>query len=152
MKTAILVALMSFSAVASECYVRTVEIESTEVTMAKEICIEGIEVKAVVTGKNTAVINYTLDGVSKSLTQNLTYPVDRRDGTVMFFLNSLESNYTGGYCGDMTLATIEAVLVMNRDGSNARLEDLKGSVGFTNDNCHSDTREIQAVPFVKVTE
>lgn len=152
MKTALMSFLLSFSAFASDCYVRTVEVESTDVTLSKEICIEDIKLDLQMFGKKTALISYTLDGVAKEKEVNLSIPIERRDGKILFLVYGLENNYTGGWCGDLTEANIDADLVMNRDGSGVVLEDIKGRISFTNDNCHMDSRDIQKIPYVKVQE
>ncbi len=147
MKTALLALFVSFSAMASECYVRTVDLVTTEVTMAKEICINGLELKLENFGNSKATVKYTLDGVATEKTVNLSYPVELRNGKVLFFVNGLDSDYEGGMCSDTVEASINAELTMNKDGSEAKLSEIKGSVSTSYDNCHSDTREIQAIDF-----
>ena len=147
MKTAIFALLVSFSAMASECYVRTADLVSNEVTIAKEICINGIDLKLQGYGSNMAQIKYSLDGVAKEMTVNLTYPVELRNGRVLYFFQPLESDIEGGGCGDTVVAEINARLSMNKDGSDAKLEEIKGSVLTTNDNCHFDPREIQSIDY-----
>lgn len=149
MTKALLAFLVSFSAVASECYVREVDLVTTEVTLAKEICVDEIKLSLEVFGNSKAVINYSLDGVAKSKEVKLNNPIVRRaDGRIVFFVWGLQSEYAGGYCGDTVESEIEATLSMNKDGSDAKLEEIKGSVSTSNDNCHSDMREIQSFPFV----
>lgn len=147
MKTAIFALLVSFSAMASECYVRTADLVTNEVTLSKEICINGIDLKLQGYGSNMALIKYSLDGVATEKTVNLTYPVDLRNGRVLYFFNALESNFEGGGCGDTVIAEINARLTMNKDGSDAKLEEIKGSVLTSNDNCHSEPREIQSIDY-----
>lgn len=152
MKTAFLLFLLSFSAVAADCYVRSAEVETNEVTLSKEICIEDIKLDIQMFGKKTALISYTLDGVAKEKEVNLSMPIERNDGRVIFFVYDLENNYTGGWCSDMVEGSIEADLIMNKDGSEVVLENITGKIASTNDNCHSETREIQSIPYVKVQE
>lgn len=145
---ALLAFLVSFSAVASECYVRQADLVTNEVTIAKEICINDIKLDLEVFGKSKATIIYTLDGVAASKEVSLNWPIERRDGRVLFVYIGLESNVEGGYCGDTIEAQINANLSMNKDGSDVKLEEITGSVSTSNDNCHSDMREIQSIPYV----
>lgn len=147
MKTALLAFLVSFSAMASECYVRTTDLVTTEVSLSREICINKIELSFAGYGNNQALIRYTLDGAAKDKRFNLSMPVELRNGKVLYFIYDLESDYEGGMCGDTVEATINARLVMNKDGSDAKLEEVKGSVSTTNDNCHSDFQEIQSFDY-----
>ncbi len=147
MKTALLAFLVSFSAMASECYVRTTELVTNEVTMAKEFCVSNIDIKLAGRYDSKAFIKYTLDGVEIEKMMNLSMGVDLRNGRVVHFLYNFESNYYGGSCGDTTEAAINAELEMNKDGSEAKLINIKGSVSTSYDNCHSQLREIQSVPF-----
>jgi hypothetical protein len=150
MKTAILSVFLSFSALAStECYLRTEELSTTEVKMAKEVCIQGIELKLVTVGKSQAFIKYTLDGVNKVKQMDLSTSSAGPDGKVRLLAN-LESNASNWGCHDVTMAFINGELSMNRDGSNPVLSNIEGEVVFTPDVCHSPTEEIQTLPFVKV--
>lgn len=149
MKTALLAFLVSFTAMASECFVRNVDLVTTEVSMAREICITNIDMNLEVFGNSKAVIKYTLDGVASEKTIKLNNPIERRDGKVLFLAFDLESNSAGGWCSDTTETSIDASLVMNKDGSNVTIEEVTGSVRYSYDNCHSDGREIQSIKFEK---
>jgi len=150
MKTALLAFLVSFSVMASECYVRTTELVTSEVTMAKEFCVNNIAVKIVGPYNSKAKIKYSLDGVATEKEMNLSNGFDLRNGKVLHFLYNFEANYAGGFCGDTFEAAINAELEMNKDGSEAKLINIKGSVSTSNDNCHSVMREIQSVPFILI--
>lgn len=148
MKTALFASLfLSFSAFANTCYVRNVELVRNEVTLAKEICINDIKIKLDNFGKSQAVVSYTLDGSAKDKAVELVRPIERRDGALMFGLYYLESNTDGGFCGDTVEASTSAWLVMNRDGSNARVEEIEGEVTYSNDNCHSNGRVLQTIKY-----
>ena len=145
MKTAILMTLLSFSAtaVAADCYTRSVDLVTNEVSLAREICIEEIAMNLDVFGKSSALIKYTLDGKEASKEVSLLRPIQRRDGKYLFIVSNLQRNSRGGGCSELTEASIDAVLVMNKDASGAMLEEIEGSVSTTWDSCHDTPREIQ---------
>lgn len=147
MKALLLASLVSFSAMASECYVRTVDLVTNDVTLAKEICINNIDLKLEAFGNSKATIAYSLDGVVKEKVIALNNPIELRSGKVLFFVWGLENDSEGGWCSDTTEAAIDARLEMNKDGSDVVLTEIKGSVSTTNDNCHSDAREIQSFDY-----
>jgi len=148
MKTALFASLfLSFSAFAGTCYVRNADLVTNEVTLAKEICINNIKVTLGSFGQSKAVISYTLDGEAKDKTIELARPIERRDGALMFGVYYLESNSEGGWCSDTTTAESSGWLIMNSDGSNARVEEIEGEISHTNDNCHSNGRVLQTVKY-----
>jgi hypothetical protein len=147
MKALLLASLVSFSAMASDCYVRTVDLVTNEVTLAKEICINDIALKLEAFGNSKATIAYTLDGEVKEKVITLNNPIELRSGKVLFFVWSLERNSAGGWCSDSTESSIDARLEMNKDGSDVVLTEIKGSVSTTSDNCHSNAREIQSIDY-----
>ena len=150
MKTTLLAFLVSFSAMASECYVRTADLVTNEVSLAKELCINGVDLKLEVFGNSKATIKYTLDGVEANKEVRLSNPIERRDGKVLFLVFGLQSDFEGGGCSESTEASIDASLVMNKDGSGAVVEEIKGSVSTSYDNCHSGMDEIQSIPYSKI--
>ena len=149
MKTALFASLfLSFIAFAGTCYVRNVDLVTNEVSLAKEICINDIMVTLGNFGQSKALISYTLDGVAKEKSVELVRPIERRDGAVMFGVYYLESDSEGGFCSDTTEASTSGWLVMNRDGSNARVEEIEADVTYSNDNCHSNGRTLQTIKYV----
>lgn len=148
MKSALFLSLfISFSAFAETCYVRNAELITNEVSLAREICIGNIDINLNHFGKSAALIHYTLDGVSKTKSIDLVRPIERRDGNIMFGVYYFESNGVGGFCGDTTEASTFGWLVLDANGKNPRIEEIKGEVTFSNDNCHSDGRVIQTVKY-----
>ncbi len=148
MKTALIASLLlSFSAFAETCYVRNVDLVTTEVSLAREICVGDINITLDSFGKSQAVVNYTLDGAPKNKAVELVRPIERRDGALMFGLYYLESNSEGGFCSETTEANTSGWLVMNRDGSNARVEGIEGEVTYSYDNCHSDGNTLQTIKY-----
>lgn len=148
MKTALIASLLlSFSAFAETCYVRNVDLVTTEVSLAREICIGDINITLDSFGKSQAVVNYTLDGSPKNKAVELVRPIERRDGALMFGLYYLESNSEGGFCSETTEANTSGWLVMNRDGSNARVEEIEGEVTYSYDNCHSNGSTLQTIKY-----
>lgn len=149
MKTALLATMISFSAFASDCYVRKVELVTNEVKMAREICFTGVDVKLDVFGKSMAVINYSIDGVAAKKEVKLSNPIELRNGKVLFPVYSIQSDYVGGYCSDMTEASVDLDIIMNKEATEVILENVRGTVTFTNDNCHSSGSELQNIVFEK---
>ena len=147
MKTAILAFLVSFSSFASECFIRNSNLAVKEVSLAKEVCITGIELKLQVFGTSEALISYTLDGKEVSKTVRLNSPNYHSQNTVSFFVNSIESSFSGGGCGHTIEADSLAVLVMDKDGGNAHIESIEANVSKSNDNCHSPFRVIQTLSY-----
>jgi len=148
MKTALLASLfLSFSSFAGTCYVRNVDLVTKDVTLAKEICINDIMVTLGSFGQSKAIVSYTLDGEAKEKAVELVRPIERRDGALMFGLYYLESNSEGGWCSDTTTAETSGWLIMNKDGSNARVEEIEGEVSHTNDNCHSNGSVLQTIKY-----
>jgi hypothetical protein len=145
MKVAMLMTLLSFSvtAVAADCYTRSVDLVTNEVSLAREICIEEIAMNLDVFGKSSALIKYTLDGVEASKEVSLLRPIESRNGKYLFNVSNLQKDSRGGWCSEITEASIYAVLVMNKDASGAMLEEIEGSVSTSWDSCHSPSREIQ---------
>jgi hypothetical protein len=118
-----------------------------EVTLAKEICINDIAIKLDTFGKSKAVISYTLDGEAKFKSIDLLRPIERLDGALLFGVYNLESHSAGSWCSDTTTAESSGWLVINRDGSDARVEDIQGEISYTYDNCHSNGKVIQTVKY-----
>lgn len=151
MKLALIASMfLSFSAFAGTCYVRNADLVTKEVTLAKEICINDILVTLGSFGQSKATISYTLDGEAKEKSVELVRPIERRDGALLFGVYYLESNSEGGWCSDTTEASTSAWLVMNKDGSNARVEEIEADVTYTNDNCHSNGRVLQTIKYEAV--
>jgi hypothetical protein len=149
MKSALFLLVVSFSALGSECFVRTTDLQTNQVKMAREVCILSTEVKLEVFGKSKALIKYSLDGVSAEKTIELSSPIQMRDGRILFSVFGLEYDTEGSLCGETTESLINAQLMMNRDASNVVVNTITGSVYATYDSCHSAGREIESFEFVK---
>lgn len=140
MKIAFITFLISFSALAKDCFIRRTELASKEVAIAREVCILSIEVKLDYYGGSEARIHYGLDGVLNERTIKLD------SSTVIF---NLDHDSVGGWCSNMVEADITAKLVINKLGTEATITSVQGIVSMTNDNCHSEMSEIQSFPFYK---
>ncbi len=150
MKTALIVLLASFSAFASECYQRTVEPEVTEVSLPREFCVDGIKIESGAAASGQAVLSYSLDGVAQRKLISMANPITRPDGKVIYLVWDLYTEFFGGWCGDSYQSEITATLVMNKDNSDVKLIDIKGSMQFSNDNCHSGMQEFQSLPYTRL--
>ena len=150
MKTALIALLVSFSAMASECYQRQGVPEVTDVTLPSEFCINDIKLKLEVFGKSEAVLSYSLDGVSQTKVISMNRPIPTPSGKVVFLVWGLYTEFSGGGCGDSYQSEITATLEMNKDATDVKLVDIKGSMQFSNDNCHSGMQEFQSLPYTRL--
>ncbi len=150
MKTALIALLVSFSAMASECYQRTVELEVSDVSLPKEFCVNEIKLKLEVFGKSEAVLSYSVDGERRTKIISMHNPITTPAGKVVFLVWDLYREFSGGWCGDSYQSEISATLMMNKDASDVQLIDIKGSMQYSNDNCHSGMQEFQSVPYTRL--
>ena len=149
MKFTLLSLLLSFSAFAeTTCFTRTTEIETSEVALARTLCFGDVEVQMNMVAGNKVALRYSLDENRAFKTAPLLYGQNRADGTVAFRVN-LEETITGGFCGDTWSATSIATIVMQRDGTLAKIEGIAGEIGFSGDNCHSSERVVQELSYKK---
>jgi hypothetical protein len=147
MKKFLALSLLSFSAFASECFVREVELVTKDVSLAKEICFDEPVVRLDVFGKSTATLNYTLDGVAVQKEVKLERPIERGDGRVAFYAYEIQFNSLGGWCSDMVTANVDLFFSLERDGSNLSLDEVEGIVSSTQDNCHRSMEIIQNISY-----
>jgi len=151
MKSALLFALLiSSSAQALECYQRQGVPQVTEVSMPAEFCVSDIKLKLEPFGTSEAVLEYTLDGAAKTKVISLNRPIQTPRGKVVFLVWDLFKEYWGGSCDETYESDINATLEMNKDATEVKLIDIKGSIGFSNDNCHSGMQEVQGFPFTRI--
>lgn len=150
MKLALIALLVSFSAMASECYQRTVEPEVSEVSLPKVFCVDDIKLKLEVFGKSEALLSYSVDGESRTKVISMHNPITRRDGKVIFLVWDLYQEFSGGICSDSYQSDLTATLEMNKDASDVKLVDIKGSLQFSSDNCHSHMQEFQSLPYTRL--
>ena len=150
MKWSLLALLLSFSAQATTCFVRDVELETDKVTMAKEICINDIKITIDPFKDSKATIGYTLDGIPKTKVLRIYMPIERGDGRYGTLVESLEYDTNGGLCSEKTDAKVMGMLVMDRSGDRPEIEVIEGKVTYTSDSCHSTLREIQSLAFRKI--
>lgn len=150
MKTALLALLVSFSSFASECYQRQGVPEVADVTLPSEFCLNDIKLKLEVFGKSEAVISYTLDGASQTKVVSMDRPIHTPAGKVVFLVWDLYSQFSGGWCSDSYQSEITATLEMDKDATNVKLVDIKGSMQYSNDNCHSGMQEFQLLPYTRL--
>jgi hypothetical protein len=147
MKTVLFAFLISSSAMASNCFIRTTELETKEVNLAREICITNIDVQLDVFGGSKANLTYNKDGVETTRTVSLNRTVSTSADRVTALIPSLDSDSEGGGCGYLTRASADAVLEIKRDGSSARITSIEGKVTETSDNCHSNEKVVQVIEY-----
>lgn len=148
MKIAIVTCLLSFSALAqSTCFTRATEIETQEVALARTVCIDQVVVQ---TDKREpgVFISFSTDESKSSKTAALRYGMVRADGTVAYKVQ-LESSSAGGFCGDTWLVSSSATIVMNQDGTEAKVEAVTGKTSFSGDNCHSGFQVVQELNYTQ---
>jgi hypothetical protein len=147
MRSFIVFAFLSFSAFASDCFIREDELVTKDVTIPKEICFEEPVIKLVVLGKSRAQIKYTLDGEAAMKEVTLDRPVERQDGRLSFYVDEIQSDFLGGWCSDMTVSQTDLSFSLNRDGTDLKIDEVKASVSSTPDNCHRGMSVIQEIIF-----
>ena len=147
MKALFLALLFTTPALAdTTCFVRTTELSTQEVTLARELCFGAVELELDVFATSKALIRYSVDGNRAFKKVDLRYGRDLGDGTLAFEF-TVESNTEGGYCGDTWEASSTGRLVVKRDGSSASVVGVSGDVSFSNDNCHSGMQTVQELKY-----
>jgi hypothetical protein len=146
MKLALIALVFSSTALAQDCFVRTTEISTREVSLAREICVESINLKLDIFSVSKAEVNLTIDGVSAQTLVNLQNGRTLSTGEKAFTV-VLDKSESGGWCGDTWLAATTGALAVKADGSAARVMDVKGEINFSGDNCHSGFQTIQRLSF-----
>lgn len=150
MKTALIALLISFSAMAeTTCFTRSTEIETSEITLGRTLCFGDVEVQVDMLSAHKAILRYSIDENRNFKTVDLKNGVARGDGTVVYQVN-IESNESGGYCGDTWSATSMATIVIKRNGTMPIIESLEGEIGYSSDNCHSSMRSVQKLQYTLI--
>lgn len=151
MKFALLAALVSFSAMATDCFVRQDALVMKNVTLAQEICINELTLKPDYFGISKVEVKYTLDGVDKVKVVELSKKLSETAGKLEFLAYGLDfSAKSEGACESSVKAAASGKLSINRDGSGLELTSIIGSLTYTPDTCHSPVRELQTVKYNKI--
>ncbi|MBY0517201.1 MAG: hypothetical protein K2P81_09845 [Bacteriovoracaceae bacterium] len=149
MKFAFLALVLSFSALAeTTCFVRTVELNTKEVTMAQELCFGDVELNLDVFGTSKATIRFSNDGLRALKVVDLKNGTDLGNGSMAFNFVA-DSHTNGGFCSEMWQADAIATLVVKRDGTSAYVAAVNGEVSYSYDMCHSSMRTQQELSFEK---
>jgi hypothetical protein len=150
MKVALLALCFSTAALADvTCFVRNEELRTTEVRLAREVCVEGVKLQLDVFAPSKAVVNLSLDGVDVAKTVELKNGVERGNGWVGFSF-VVERNRKGEMCDVNWSALATGTLLAKRDGSSAIVESVQASVSFSPDNCHAPTFRNQEISYLKL--
>ncbi len=149
MKYAFLALMLSFSAYASTtCFVRTVELNTKEVSLARELCFDDVELNLDFFGTSLANVRFSNDGQRALKVVALKNGKDLGNGSVAFAF-AADSQTNGGFCSEMWQADAFATLVVKRDGSQAYVVAVDGEVTYSYDMCHSSMRTQQEFSFEK---
>jgi hypothetical protein len=150
MKAAFLALCISIPALAdTTCFVRNEELRTTEVRLAREVCVGGVTLQLDVFAPSKAFVNLSLDGTDVVRTVELKNGVERGNGWVAFTF-VVERSSKGEMCDTNWNALATGTLLANRDGATAILESVQGSVSFSPDNCHSPTFRNQELSYRKL--
>jgi len=136
MKLALIALVLSSSTFAADCFVRNQESVTREVSVAREICVESINLKLDYFATSIAQVNITTDGVSAQRIVKLQNGSTLPTGEKAFKL-VLESREVGGGCDNTWSAQTKGTLLVANDGSAARVSDVSAEINFSYDNCHS---------------
>ena len=149
MKVALLALCFSSAALADvTCFVRNEELRTGEVRLAREVCVDGIQLQLDVFAPSKAVMNLSLDGVDVVKTIELKNGVERGNGWVGFSF-VVERRSKGEMCDVNWSALATGTLLAKRDGTAAIVESVQGSVSFSSDNCHAPTFRNQELSYRK---
>lgn len=140
---------LSFSAFAEDCFVRDVELKSSEVSLAKEICVTDINLELELFGNSYALVSFKLDGVAKTLKTHLKYPKRLSNGKVAFRVENMDISSTGGLCDHTESASASGHLIMNADGSDAQIESIEAELIENWDSCHGSDEVVQSFYYIK---
>jgi len=137
MKLALFALLFSFSSLASTCFTRPVDLETNEISLAREICVDSIKLDLDYFGSSKATVKMNLDGKIVERNFSLNNGQLRADGSRLYVVE-LESRDTGFSCSEMWEVKALASVVLNSDASKAVVENVKGELYYSWDHCHSN--------------
>lgn len=141
-----LCALFSLSAFAtSPCFTRNSELQTNQVTLAREICITAIQIAA---NSASATVSFTRDGQAATQTLSLTqWGVPRADGTVAYRVPLEKNTFGGRNCDTGWEVESHATLVVAKGARKAHVESVTAGLDYTNDNCHMGWMTVQQLKY-----
>ncbi len=148
MKLALFVLILSVNSWAETCFTRPVELETNRVTLAREICLKSIDLELDYFGNSKATVKISTDGVSQERSFSLNTGKLRADGSRLYVV-SLNGTNDGGFCSEYWETKALASIVISQDAKMAVMENVKGEVYYSWDQCHSDTDLKQSFFYTK---
>lgn len=148
MKVVVLAMILSGQAMAQTCFTRTVELETNEVSLAREICIESIDLDLDYFGGSKAKMKITADGVPAEKEFSLNSGRARVDGARLYEV-VVSGNSEGGFCDDFWQSEATASIVISKDAKTISVGNIKGELFYSYDYCHSDTDLKQSFDYTK---
>ena len=148
MKLVVLALILSGQAMAQTCFTRTVELETNEVTLAREICFEAINLDLDYFGGSKAKVKLTADGIAAEKEFSLNAGRVRADGSRLYEV-VVSGQSEGGFCDDFWQTEATASIVISKDAKTVAVENVKGELFYSWDQCHSDTDLKQSFDYAK---
>ncbi len=149
MKLAFFALILSAQALATTCFTRTVELETNRVSLAREICLNSIQLDLDYFGASKATVKISTDGKLQERTFSLNNGTLRADGSRLYIV-SLNGSSEGGFCSEYWETKALASIVISKDAKTAVMENVKGEVYYSWDQCHSNTDLKQSFFYTKI--
>lgn len=148
MKLALVALIVSANTFAGTCFTRPVELETNKVTLAREICLDSIKLDLDFFGASKATVKITTDGKPQKRSFSLNNGKLRADGSKLYVV-SLDGTSAGGMCDEFWQTKALASIAISKDAKVAELENVKGEVYYSWDQCHSSTDLKQSFFYTK---
>ena len=146
MKTAFLALFLSTTAFADTCFTRTAELQTNQVSIARDYCFEKTSIELVSRMQNvgSVMVTMTKDGITQSFKTIATRSSVRQDE--WYF--GIDRKFVGGNCDSswevVSTGTFKLV------GETPVIFNVDAELRYTNDNCHSAPRAVQQISFEKI--
>lgn len=148
MKSLIFIAvLFAFNANALTCFTRTNDLQTTQVTLAKELCFAAPELELNYFEDSYALLRYSIDGERAFRKAVLKGKFNAQGNYVVNIV--IENNNEGGSCDEYFEANSVLTLEVSKDGKVANITNLKGEVRYTYDICHDRPEVTQTIQYKK---
>lgn len=148
MKLAFVALILSAQSYANTCFTRPVELETNRVTLAREICLDSIKLELDYFGASKAIVKITTDGTAQERSFSLNNGKVRADGSRLFVV-SLNGTRAGGSCSEFWETKALASIVISKDAKVAELENVKGELYYSWDQCHDQVDLKQSFFYTK---
>ncbi len=149
MRLAFFALILSANTFAANCFTRTVELETNLVSLAREICLDSIQLELDYFGASKATVKITMDGKAQERKFSLNNGTLRADGSRLYVV-SLNGSSVGGSCDEYWETKALASIVISKDAKSAVMENVKGEVYYSWDQCHSNTDLKQSFFYTKI--